>query len=456
MFKNKKVLIALISVVLVGGVSWIVHSAKDHQSGQHDIYYCPMHPTYTSDRPGDCPICNMKLVKKERAAAPAQNSQASVSKQLKDICVLHNCAKAHNGKSCPMLMVGKEGETIDCPVCGKHVVEEGKVKKILYWTDPMIPGYKADKPGKSPMGMDLVPVYEEETPQGQPGTAAPGYAEVMLSPAKRQMIGIKTAPVIFQDIHKTIRAVGVIAHDTEWYQTEAEFIESLKRMERVKQSGDQDAIDEAQRFLDASRIRLKHIGLNDELINEIATWPQADENLIYASSGKPVWVYAQVYEYELPYIKLGQPIQVNVPSVPNQKFSGTIRGIDTTVNPETRTVRIRAQIENPNGELKLGMYIDALVEAEIGKVLAVPTEAVFDTGNRQVVFVDKGEGVLEPRDVKVGGKAENFYEVQSGLKEGEKVVTSGNFLIDSESRLKASLEGVSQGTTSDGGHQHGQ
>lgn len=452
MRKTKKIILGIITAALLagGGIVWLTPSGHKSAPGQkREVYYCPMHPTYTSDRPGDCPICNMKLVKKEDA--PASGPQRQIADQLKDICIMHNCAKAHGGKPCAMLMVGKEGETINCPVCGKHVIEQGKVKKILYWTDPMIPGYKSDEPGKSPMGMEMIPVFEEKNPEIQT-TAPQGYAQVMLSRQKRQLIGIKTAPVSRRHIHKAIRAAGVIANDPEWYQAQGEFLESLKQLRRAKDSGNPEAIDEAERFLRSSRVRLKHIGLNDELIDEIAAWKEADQNLLYASTDQPVWVYAQIYEYELPSIRIGQSLSVDIPSLPNQNSSGVIRGIDTTVNPETRTTRIRAQIENPQGRLKLGMYVNAVIHIDVGEVLAVPVEAVFDTGKRRIVFVDKGDGILEPVDARLGAKGEDFYEVQSGLSEGDMVVTSGNFLIDSESRLKASLEGM----TGAGGHQHGQ
>ena len=152
----------------------------------------------------------MKLVKREDSAA--MNPREQVAQQLKDICIMHNCAKTHDGKLCSMLVVGKEGEIIDCPVCGKHIIDGGKVKKILFWTDPMIPGYKSDKSGKSPMGMDLVPVYEEET-LAQSGQSPEGYAQIMLSPQKQQLIGIKTATVEKKKLIKTIRTVGTIARD---------------------------------------------------------------------------------------------------------------------------------------------------------------------------------------------------------------------------------------------------
>ena len=163
------------------------------------IYYCPMHPTYTSDRSGDCPICNMRLVKKETSGQRSVVSGQQQPTSQKDICYLHNCPMVREGRPCPMLVVAKEGEPVTCPICGTHVAEAAeapKAKKILYWTDPMIPGYKSDKPGKSPMGMDLVPVYEEAGgAQAAGGAEAPeGYAAILVTPRKQQLIGVKTAP----------------------------------------------------------------------------------------------------------------------------------------------------------------------------------------------------------------------------------------------------------------------
>jgi Cu(I)/Ag(I) efflux system membrane fusion protein/cobalt-zinc-cadmium efflux system membrane fusion protein len=177
------------------------------------VYYCPMHPTYTSDRPGDCPICNMRLVKRQVTSA---ESKPRKGKAFADICYLHNCPKVHEGRPCPMLVVAKEGEKVTCPICGTHVAEAATppAKKILYWTDPMLPGYKSDKPGKSPMGMDLVPVYEEEAPRAQASVASPeGYAPILVTPQKQQLIGVITAPAQRRVVTKTIRTVGRVMVD---------------------------------------------------------------------------------------------------------------------------------------------------------------------------------------------------------------------------------------------------
>lgn len=407
------------------------------------VYYCPMHPTYTSDRPGDCPICNMKLVKKEEG------------QKKQDICYLHNCPHEREGKPCPMLVVAKEGEKVECPLCKGHVApKEGEKaeKKILYWTDPMIPGYKSDQPGKSPMGMDLVPVYEEAGGAAPTGPIPEGYAPVFITPQKQQFIGIKTSKVERRKLTKTIRAVGTIAHDPELYQAQTEYIQAVEAYERAQKSNIPEIADQSRRLVESSRIRLKHMGLNDELIAEIAERKEAQQSLLFSGSGEPVWVYASVYEYELPLIRMGQDIKAEVPSFADKIFRGSIRAVDPVVDQMTRTVRVRAKIQDPEGLLKPQMYVNVSIDVDLGEGLSLPAEAVFDTGTKKIVFVDKGRGLFEPRDVTVGAQMEGYYELKSGVGEGESVVTSGNFLIDSESRLKAAFEGM----TGAGGHQHGE
>ena len=252
---------------------------------------------------------------------------------------------------------------------------------------------------------------------------------------------------------KTIRTVGTIAHDPELYQAQTEYIQAIQAFERAEGSGIPEIADQSRRLVESTRIRLRHMGLNDDLISEIAAWKEAERSLLFTTPGEPVWVYAPVYEYELPLIRVGQEIRAEVPSVSNETFQGTIRAVDSMVDQATRTTRVRAQLKDPQGRLKPDMYVNVSLDVDLGETLGIPEEAVFDTGTKKIVFVDKGQGVFEPRDITVGARAEGYYELKSGVQEGEVVVTSGNFLIDSESRLKAALEGMSG---PEGGHQHGQ
>ena len=407
------------------------------------VYYCPMHPTYTSDRPGDCPICNMRLVKREAATHGRQ------PRQLKDICYMHNCPMAKPGQQCPMLVVAKQGEKVTCPICGSHVAEAAQAEhahKVLYWTDPMIPGYKSDKPGTSPMGMALVPVYEEDSPRGQ-AASADGRAAVLLTPEKQQLIGVRTAPAQRRTMTKTIRTVGTIAHDPELYQAQQEFIQSRQAWEQASAGAGPDVAEQAKRLLEASRFRLRHLGLSEEMIAEVATWTKPDHRLLLGGEGQ-YWVYASIYEYELPLVRLGQAVMVEVSALPSRTFAGTVKAIDPVLDAATRTARARIVVDDAEGLLKPGMYVNVSIAVDLGEVVAVPEEAVFSTGQQQLVFVDKGQGLFEPRDVTIGAKGDGFAEIRQGVEPGERVVTSGNFLIDSESRLKSALEGMQPATGS--------
>ncbi|MGA2316109.1 MAG: efflux RND transporter periplasmic adaptor subunit [Thermodesulfobacteriota bacterium] len=155
-----------------------------------------------------------------------------------------------------------------------------------------------------------------------------------------------------------------------------------------------------------------------------------------------VWLYADIYEYELPFIRLGQQASVQLSYIPGEIFTGKAIYIYPSLNPETRTAKVRFEIPNPNGKLKPEMYANVEIKVHLGQKLTVPEGAVIDTGLRQMAIVDKGSGYFEPREVKVGAKVENYYEVIKGLKAGERVVTSANFLIDSESKLKEAVGGM--------------
>jgi len=448
----------LVVAAIVSGVISVQRGAIFHHRATHAQYYCPMHPTYRSDRPGDCPICSMKLVKAEEGTLfaggrgdPHQHS----TPQLASICYLHHCAKLHNGKPCPMTVVAKPGEQVTCPICGTHIAEAATTapsvdRKILYWTDPMLPGYKADKPGKSPMGMDLVPVYEEQGSNARAASASTpeGYAPVLLTPQKQQVIGVKTAPVQTRAMTKTIRTVGVVAHDPELYQTQEEFIQAYQAWQRAAGSSSPEAAAQAKRLVDSSRLRLRHLGLSEAMIDEVSTWTEPDHRLLLGGAGQ-FWVYASIYEYELPLVRVGQTATIKMDAIPDAVLTGTVKAIDPMVDPATRTTRTRIIVEDARGVLKPEMYVNVFIAVDLGETLAIPEDAVFRTGTKSIVFVDQGQGMFEPRDVTLGVKADGYYEIKSGVAEAERVVTSGNFLIDSESRLKGALEGV-------GGHQHGQ
>ncbi len=155
-----------------------------------------------------------------------------------------------------------------------------------------------------------------------------------------------------------------------------------------------------------------------------------------------VWLYADIYEYELPFIRLGLQASVQLSYTPGETFTGKAIYIYPSLNPETRTAKVRFEIPNSHEKLKPEMYANVEIKVYLGQKLAVPEGAIIDTGLRQLAIIDKGNGYFEPREVKVGSKVDNYYEVIKGLKAGERVVTSANFLIDSESKLKEAVGGM--------------
>ena len=152
------------------------------------------------------------------------------------------------------------------------------------------------------------------------------------------------------------------------------------------------------------------------------------------------WVWAQFYQDELPMLKTGLPVTITTSSYPGEKFNGKISVIDPFIDEALRTGRVRVDFENPDLKLRPGMYVDAELTMDMGEGVAVPVDAVLPTGLHNIVFIDKGGGKLEPRFVELGGKYGDFYEVKGGLKEGERVVTSANFLIDAEAKVQGALK----------------
>src|SRR3989338_4802306 len=286
----------------------------------------------------------MKLVKREASALKGSDPKGS---DPQEICVMHNCPMAHDGRPCPMQVVVTPGESVECPVCGTHVA-----------------------------GPEALEIH-----------APSGYSAVRISPERRQLIGIKTGVAEARSLTKTIRTVGRIAYDPELYQAEQEYLEAL-------------AAEGSEALAAAARTRLRLLGLNDDLIGALVEQGGPDRRLLLTDAGGQAWLYATLYEFDLPWVAAGQIVTVEVP---------------------------------------------------VGDGVAVPAEAVFETGTRQIVFVDRGEGLLEPREVTVAVRAEGYAAVTAGVEAGERVVTNGNFLSDSESRLKAALDGMGQE-----GHQHGQ
>ena len=423
---------------------------KDNTQDREKIaYHCPMHPAYISDKPGDCPICGMKLVKMEKSAEPVKAVAAAPEKDLEEVCIEHKCTMDNCTMSVKTKM--KPGERIICPVCGEVIsTTSGKVveiikrpsetaaaapkeKKLLYYRNPMNPEVTSPVPMKDSMGMDYVPVYEE----GRKERAGP---TVMISPEKQQLIGVKTEPVRKLELTKEIRASGKIAYDPQLVVTQEEFIQAVKNEDNVKDSPLKDVTERARALADAARRKLKLLGMSDEQITGLQNSRKADNSLYLPQKGEGVWAYISIYEYEVGLVKVGAPVEIEAVAYPGETFNGEVVSINPVLDPATRTNQVRVKIPDPKDKLKPEMFVNAKIKVNLGYKLVVPEGAILDTGLRKIVYLSKEEGALESREVKLGPKGEGYYEVLDGLEDGDIVVTSGNFLIDSESKLKTASQ----------------
>ncbi|MCO6414500.1 MAG: efflux RND transporter periplasmic adaptor subunit [Thiogranum sp.] len=355
--------------------------------------------------------------------------------------------------------------------------------EILYWVAPMDPNYRRDGPGKSPMGMDLVPVYADE---------AGGSADVVsIDPAVVQNLGVRTAPVERATLWRRIETVGYVAFDERklshvHLRTEG-WIESLN----VKSDGEQvkkgdvlfelysrelvnaqeeyiQALDASNDYLKrASRERLDALGMSENQIREVARTRHAaqrvrvlanQDGIVHALKAregmfvKPemevmtladlstIWLLVDVFERHADWVAEGQPAEVRMSYLPGKVWEGKVEFVYPTVDPKTRTLRARLLFDNADAALKPDMYADVRVFAgPEHDVLSVPREALIRTGESERVIIALGDGKFSAREVVAGIESGDWVEIISGIKEGDNVVTSGQFLIDSEASLKASF-----------------
>lgn len=281
---------------------------------------------------------------------------------------------------------------------------------------------------------------QKESQKEPPKEKSPieGYVTITLSPQKQQFIGVKTGSVERKKGLKTIRAAGRVAYDPDLYQAQSEYIQAIRSLKETPANADGKGAEWAQKLVESAKMRLLSMGFNEELTASLDNQESPDKSLLYAVPDTDAWVYASVYEYEESLVKVGQKLKVEISSEGGHVLEGYVRAIDKIVDPQTRTVKIRGNVKN-DGSLKPDLYVNVLIDVDLGEAIFVQEDAVFITGKSNIVFVDKGEGVFEPRHVTLGSKVDDDYEIKEGLKEGEKVVTNGNFMIDAESRLKGAL-----------------
>lgn len=392
-FAKVKIAIIVLILLIVGGGSayWFVKSRKVttgdvSHSIRKPIYSCPMHPSIVSETPGSCPICHMDLQEVEGDA--------------------------------------------DTP--------SKKERKILFYRHPHKPEVTSGVPSKDEMGMDFIPVYKDE--EGVSTGNVEGRAGFTLSPSRQQLIGVTQGKAEIRELDVEIRASGKAAFDPDLFTAVEEYRQAVQSLSQMKGVPYEGLRTQAKDLVESAKTKLKLLGLTDSQIRKLVSGRVSPMSLLLPKGN--VWIYAEVFEYELPLVKEGQDVEVTSLALPGSRFTGKLTSISPIVNPQTRTARVRALVPDPKRQLRPDTFVNVRIHAALGEKLVIPQDAVLHSGEDDFVFVVDTQGRFEPRKITLGVKAKDFYEVLSGLTNGETVITSANFLIDSESRLRGVLKSM--------------
>ncbi|MCL4485762.1 MAG: efflux RND transporter periplasmic adaptor subunit [Nitrospirae bacterium] len=368
---------------------------------------------------------------------------------------------------------------------------------ILYWRNPMNASIHSDHPMKDNMGMDYIPVYAEPSESNK--------KSVSVDPRIRQTLGIRVVPVVRRTFSRTIHAAATVGFDRHRSRTVSTRFRGFIQELSVRAPGDairkNDLLarvyspelasteDEAlialgatradpasgdnRKLFEAARERLRLLGVPDSEIDRLEKTgkPQSVIPVRSPYSGTVssisvrvggailpgmtlmtledltrVWVDVALYPAQLAWVKPGDRVALRVPAMPSRIYRGILRFADPELNGKSRTVRARVLVDNPDGFLKPGMYLEATLHPDpLSNVLVIPREALIRTGTKTVVITEIGRGHFRPASVTVGARSSHWVEVLSGLFEGDKVVVSGEFLLDAESRFENVSERMAKG-----------
>lgn len=438
-FLHTRSLMVAVSLFAVGLTATALHAAEQ-------LYTCGMHPQIIKKEPGNCPICGMKLTPIRANSAGGTAAGA-------------NAGNASSGE-----------------------------RRIKYYKSTMIPGEVKPAPGKDSMGMDMVPVYEGEDTSGD--------STIQIDAATTQRMNLKTALVERGPVRREIRAVGTIAYNEEGLRDITTKYEGW--IEKLHVNATWTAVKEGAPLFEiyspdlynaqinylvaikaegeaggpltrAALTRLQLFDVPDKVVEDIKSSGKAQRTLAYRASAdgvviekmavagqmmKPgeqiyrladlstVWVRVQIYEKDLPFISEGQSVKIRTSYGQEKTFEGKVQLLLPQVEEQTRAVTARIVLPNPEGYLRPGMFVKADFASQLSDdAVLVPDIAVLRSGERNTVFIARDGGFFEPREVKLGVRSEgNFYEVLDGLAAGERVVTSGQFMLDSESQLREAIQ----------------
>jgi RND family efflux transporter MFP subunit len=479
------IVLTLAIVYVTASHRWPTRSGRDKTTGRDTAalqsatverkpvyWYDAMNPQHHYNQPGKAPD-GMDLLPQyaEQAALPTEQTSPATSSKMADM---------------PGMTANASAE-----------------RKILYWYDPMHPTYKSDKPGIAPdCGMTLVPQYADDSglaklPTGTitltPERRVLAGVRTALVERKPLVREIRTTAQIVADetriAHVHVKVAGYInkvyadfvgqlvkkgqplftLYSPELVSTQEEYLIAKRGNATMGSAPFQEIADGSQSLLKSARERLKLWDISDEQIKQLdetgvvskdltfyspitgfvtdrKVFPQTsvtpDTELYTVSDLSIVWADVDVFEYEVPFVHLGQQVSLTLSYYPGKTYTGKISYIYPTVDPQTRTVKVRVSLANSGFLLKPQMFADAQLRVDYGTKILVPEEAVLNSGTEQHVFVVHEGGVFEPRTVTVGPVVDGNAVILAGLKTGETIVVSGNFLVDSESGLKSTMDGM--------------
>ncbi len=412
MIKPIKIIIsALVLVLLIAGGYWIYTAfiQKDNEeTAAAEIYTCPMHPQIVQDRPGQCPICGMDLVKKSEVSSEEQSDHDLGGVNVSAV------------KLSPSQQVLAN-------------VQVEKVRIMQFQGEKTFNGY----------------VKINETKFAHISTAVSGKIVNMFVNFEGQ------------EVRKGQKVMEI--YSPELVSTQKEYLLAIDNFNRVKQSGNRLAIDQAQSLVNSGRERLilwemtpgqieelersknvktttiqysKYSGIITKKYVHVGHWAMAGEDIFDVADLSTVWVIANVYESDMQYIKNGQTASIYSSAYPNEIMTAKINFINPVFNPESRTLEIRIDVSNRDMKLKPDMYLTVKINTYVSQSAGVPKNAVIRTGEHNFVYIEKEKGVYEPKEVQIGYEQDGYYAITSGITEGEMVVTSGGFLIDSETQIQ--------------------
>ncbi len=412
---NRKTAIPLVILIvaLVAGAGWFIWQKKpqDKPSGRstaaaRQLYTCTMHPFIIREKPGSCPICGMELIKKiETSGAEASGQQQAALPGGVSITsaqrVMANVATTE---------VRKEPLERAVDAVGVVQYDQTRQSRVTAWI-----ACRIDKLNVGAVGSFV----SRDKP------LAEVYSPDLIATQQEYLLAVRSREKLKNS------GIASVSESGDALATSAK--------ERLRLFGVKDAqiagLERSGRPLTRIPIYPEFSGVVIEKMVQQGQYVNAGEVLFNIADLSNVWVEIEVYENEFRNIRVGQQVEIRSQSWPGTAFMGKVALIYPYLDPKTRTVRVRVQLPNPGTKLKPDMFVNAVIRQPLGDGIAVPVTAVMDTGKRQLVWVEKAPGSFEPREVALGARIKERVQILSGLAPGDKVVTSGGYLIDSESQL---------------------